>query len=80
MDGAEKIAGTAVWERYRKLKFIRDELLHVKERGLDSDPKKRTAYDRLLVGEADSCVEDAIALVEGAWPGWLPPHVREVLG
>lgn len=79
MDGAGKIAGTAVWDRYRRLKFIRDELLHVKERGLDSDPKKRTAYDRLLVGEADSCVEDAVAVVEGAWPGWLPPHVREAL-
>ncbi len=80
MEGAEKIAGTAVWERYRKLKFIRDELLHVKERGLDSDPKKRTAYDRLLVGEADNCVEDAVALVEGIWPGWLPPHVRMAVG
>lgn len=79
MDGAGKIAGTAAWARYRKLKFIRDELLHVKERGLDSDPKKRTAYDRLLVGEADSCVEDAVAVVEGAWPGWLPPHVREAM-
>jgi len=79
MDGAQKIAGTTAWERYLKLKFIRDELLHVKERGLDSDPQKRTAYDRLLVGEADCCVDDAVAVVEGAWPGWLPPHVREAL-
>jgi hypothetical protein len=79
MDGAKKIAGTAVWKRYRELKFIRDELLHVKERGLDADPKKRTAYDRLLVGEADQCVEDAVAVVEGIWPGWLPPHVQEAL-
>lgn len=55
------------------------ELLHVKERGLDADPKKRTAYDRLLVGEADQCVEDAVAVVEGIWPGWLPPHVQEAL-
>lgn len=79
MDGATKIAGTTVWERYRTLKFIRDELLHVKERGLDSDPKKRTAYDRLLVGEADQCVDDAVAVVEGIWPGWLPLHVQEAL-
>lgn len=79
MDGAKKIAGTAVWKRYRELKFIRDELLHVKERGLDADPKKRTAYDRLLVGEADQCVEDAVAVVEGIWPEWLPPHVQEAL-
>lgn len=79
MDGAQKVTGTTAWERYLKLKFIRDELLHVKERGLDSDPKKRTAYDRLLVGEADRCVDDAVAVVEGAWPGWLPPHVRDAL-
>jgi hypothetical protein len=79
MDGGEKIAGTEVWERFRKLKFIRDELLHVKQRGLDPHPEKRTAYDRLLVGEADGCVEDAIAVVEGAWPGFLPLHVREAL-
>lgn len=79
LDGGETIAGTAVWERYRNLKFVRDELLHVKRRGLDPDPKKRTAYDRLLIGEADRCVEDAVAVVEGAWPGFLPPHVREAL-
>lgn len=79
LDGAKVIAGTAVWERYRELKFIRDELLHVKERGLDVDPKKRTAYDRLLVGEADQCIDDAVAVVEGIWPGWLPPHVQQAL-
>ncbi len=79
MDGAQKIAGTMTWERYRKLKFLRDELVHVKARGLYSDPKKRTAYDRLLVDEADTCVEDAVGVVEIAWPEWLPPHVREAL-
>ncbi len=79
MDGGQKIAGTAVWERFRKLKFVRDELLHVKARGLDPDPQKRTAYDRLLVGEADECVNDAVAVVEGAWPGFLPPHVQKAL-
>jgi hypothetical protein len=66
MDGAKKIADTAVWKRYRNLEFICDELLHVKERGLDADPKKRTAYDRLLVGEAEQCVDDALAVVEAS--------------
>jgi hypothetical protein len=65
MDGAKRIAGTAAWKRYRDLKFICNELLHVKERGLDADPKKRTACDRLVVGEAEQCVEDALAVVEG---------------
>jgi hypothetical protein len=79
LDGGQKVADTPVWAKYRDLKFLRDELIHVKDRGLDSDPKGRTAYDRLLVGEADNCVEDAIAVIEGAWPGFLPPLVREAL-
>jgi hypothetical protein len=79
LDGGQKIAGTTVWDKYRDLKLLRDELVHVKERGLDSDPTRRTAYDRLLVGDADQCVEDAIAIVEGAWPGFLPSHVQEAL-
>lgn len=65
MDGAKGTAGTAVWKRYRDFKFICDELLHVKERGLDADPKKRTAYNWLLVGEAEQCVEDPSLFVEG---------------
>jgi hypothetical protein len=73
------VAGTAAWDRYLELKFLRDELLHVKERGYDPDPKVRTAYDRLIAGEGDSCVEDALAVVDGAFPGFLPPNVREAL-
>lgn len=79
LDGATSIAGTTTWERYRDLKFLRDELLHVKERGYDPDPSVRTAYDRLMLGEADGCVNDALAVVQGAFPGFLPPHVLNVL-
>jgi hypothetical protein len=80
LDGGEQIAGTATWGRYLALKDLRDELVHIKERGLRTDPDDPSAYDRLMLGEADSCVEDAVAVVEGAWPGFLPPHVREALG
>ncbi len=79
LPGGEAIAGTAVWARYLKLKFLRDELLHVKERGFKSDPDQPSAYDRLMLGEADSCVEDAIAVVDGAWPSFLPDGVRDSL-
>lgn len=75
LDAGAKVAGTAAWERYRSLKFLRDELLHVKARGYDPDPDVRTAYDRLLVGEGDGCVEDARVVVEGAFPGFLPENV-----
>ena len=79
-EGGKTIAGTEIWERYRGLKFLRDELLHVKQRGMEPDPRKLTAYDRLLVGEADTCAEDARAVIEGAWPSFLPDHVLEALG
>jgi hypothetical protein len=74
------VAGDAeVWGRYRALKFLRDELVHVKERGYDPDPNTRTAYDRLIMGEGDMCVEDARTLIDRCWPGWLPDRVAAVL-
>lgn len=80
IQGAVHIAGTETWGRYQRLKFLRDELLHVKQRGYDSDPDERTAYDRLMVGEGDTCADDAHTIVDAAWPGWLPDHVQEALG
>lgn len=79
LDVGASVAGTAAWGRYLKLKFLRDELLHVKRRGYEPDPAVRTAYDRLIVGEGDICVEDAQAVVEGAFPGFLPANVLEAL-
>jgi hypothetical protein len=79
MEGAVPIAGTEAWERYLRLKFLRDELLHVKKRGYDPDPDTRTAYDRLIVGEGDACADDAHVIVDTAWPGWLPDQVQEAL-
>jgi hypothetical protein len=79
VDGGVHIAGTAAWGRYSQLKFLRDELLHVKRRGYEPDPARRTAYDRLIVGEGDACVEDALAVIQGAWPGFLPKHVVDAV-
>ena len=79
VDGGRAVAGTTAWEPYRRLKFLRDELVHVKERGLNTDPKERSAYDRLLLGEADGCVEDALTLIEATWPDFFPGHVKEEL-
>lgn len=79
VEGGTKVAGTAAWERYLQLKDLRDELLHVKRRGMEPDKHRRTAYDRLLLGEADNCAQDALAVIDGVWPGFLPDHVREEL-
>lgn len=61
------------------LKRLRDDLLHVKERGYSPDPEERTAYDRLMLGDGDDCVEDALAVVRAARPDFLPEHVLAVL-
>jgi hypothetical protein len=79
LDDGGNVKGTRPWERYRHLKELRDELVHVKERGYSSDPDKLSAYDRLMLGHADSCVQDAVAVIQGARPGFLPDFVLEVV-
>lgn len=81
IGGGRPIAGDArIWKRYKALKFLRDELVHVKERGYSSDPDEPSAYDRLMLGEADHCAADAFVVVNGAWPGFLPDFVVDALG
>jgi hypothetical protein len=72
--------GTAAWGRFVHLKRLRDDLVHVKERGYSTDPDKPSAYGQLLLGAGDDCVEEAVALVLGARPVFLPSHVRTALG
>lgn len=79
LDQGENIAGTAAWEAFLRLKVLRDELVHFKHRGGSADPKERMAYDRLLLGDADHCTEDALAVIQGAFPGFIPDHVLKDL-
>jgi hypothetical protein len=77
-DG-EDFKGTRPWERYRHLKRLRDDLVHVKQRGDDPDPDVRTAYDRLILGDGDECWQDALSVVRAARPEFLPDHVLQAL-
>lgn len=79
LDIGEAIKGTRPWERYLHLKGLRDDLVHVKERGVDPDPEVRTAFDRLLLGDADTCARDAYDIVQAARPGFLAEHAAEYL-
>jgi hypothetical protein len=80
IDGGRNLAGTAAWERYLHLKGLRDALVHVDRRGYAADPAERTAYDRLMLGDGDSCVDDALGIIDGAWPAFLAEeHVRHAL-
>jgi hypothetical protein len=79
LDIGEPIKGRRPWERYLVLKGIRDDLVHVKDRGVDPDRDVRTAYDRLLLGDADTCAQDAFDIVQAVRPGFLDTHVVEHL-
>lgn len=79
LDIGEGIKGKRPWELYMHLKGLRDDLVHVKGRGVDSDPAVRTAYDRLLLGDADLCARNAFEIVQAARPGFLGAHVVEHL-
>jgi hypothetical protein len=59
----KSIAGTQPWVRYLHLKGLRDGLVHVK-REVSEDPAVRTAFDRLLLGDADYCARDAFDIVQ----------------
>jgi hypothetical protein len=76
LEQGRAIAGDHdVWTRYQALKALRDEIVHVKARGYDPDPKVRTAYDGLVAGDGDNCVIEAYTVVEGAFPGFIPDWV-----
>lgn len=77
-DG-ENIKGTSPWERYLHLKLLRDGPAHVKERGYSPDPEMPTAYDRLMLGGGDTCVEDALAVISGARPTFPPEFVLQAV-
>ena len=79
LDIGERIKGTRPWERYLHLKGVRDDLVHVKDQGVDQDPDVRTAYDRLLLGEADTCARDGFDIVQASRPGFLADHAVEYL-
>jgi hypothetical protein len=77
------IAGdSTLWQKFTDLKHLRDELVHLKERGYSPDPDETTAYAHLLRGDAADCAADAATLIyemEGKkWPdgsGHLVPNL-----
>lgn len=79
LEDGQPTKGTAAWERFVHLKRLRDDLVHVKERGYSTDPDAPSAYGKLMLGAGDNCVEEATALVRAARPIFLPDHVLAAL-
>ena len=63
VTGEPSVKGTVYWERFVRLRRMRDALVHVREGNYSSDPDEPSTYGMLLRGEADDCVLDACALI-----------------
>jgi hypothetical protein len=64
-----------VWPKFRRLRRLRNELVHMK-RGVYNDPDKPGPFGQLLLGDGSSAPEDAAAVIEALEPGWMPERVR----
>jgi len=78
--GTGSIKGREPWPRFKRLNELRGEVVHVKARGRTDDPDVPSAVGRLMLGEASSCVEDAVAVITAYEPTWLPEATRQALG
>ena len=63
LTGRPSVKGGKAWHRFVHLKRLRDDVVHVKERGYSSDPAEPSVYGRLILGEGDECVAEAAALI-----------------
>jgi hypothetical protein len=87
--GQPSLKGDTIWRDFVRLRRLRDGLVHPKNRGsnpIDSsdgepgpDPGNPGIYGMLMRGDADSCADDAIALVRRLRPEFLPDHVVKAL-
>jgi hypothetical protein len=79
LTGRPSVKGGKAWHRFVHLKRLRDDLVHVKDRGYSNDPAPPSVYGRLILGEGDTCVAEAAALILELRPEFLPPHLQEAL-
>jgi hypothetical protein len=71
--------GREPWQSFKRLKDLRDDLVHAKERSYSIDPDHPAVYGRLLNGDGSKCVEEAFALASELRPDFFPDNVREAL-
>ncbi len=71
-DPCKAIAGdSTLWTRFREIKALRDDLVHLTRRGYSPDPEHPSPFGRLIAGVADNYPEDVEKLIEAIWPGYL---------
>jgi hypothetical protein len=79
ITGEPSLKGTLYWERFVRVRRMRDALVHVKEGNYSADPDKPSTYGMLLRGDADDCVLDVCALITKLDPGRLSEAARKTL-
>lgn len=77
--GRESIRGTVEWQPFRRLRRLRNGIVHV-TRDAYSDPDHPSPFGLFLSGEGSTAPEDAVATIEALEPGWLPAPVRAAFG
>jgi hypothetical protein len=71
--------GREPWQSFKRLKDLRDDLVHAKRRNYSTDPDHPAVYGRLLQGDGSKCVEEAFALADELRPDFFPENVRQSL-
>ena len=74
------IKGTAAWESLRRLSHMRNEIVHVKKRGQSQDPEQPSVFGQIVLGQTLECIDDAVNVVEAAFPDVIMDVAREELG
>jgi hypothetical protein len=79
ITGEPSIKGTVYWERFVRVRRMRDALVHVKEGNYSADPDNPSTYGMLLRGDADECVLDVCALITKLDPDRLSEAAQNTL-
>jgi len=74
------IKGTTAWETLQRLIHIRNEIVHVKNRGQSQDPDDPSVFGQMILGQTLECIEDAVEVVEAAHPTAIMELARTELG
>jgi hypothetical protein len=79
LTGRESINGTDAWQAFRRVNNLRNALVHHKPKA-ENDPDDPGPFGRLMLGEGSKAPEDAALVIEALEPGWMPEHVRPIVG
>ena len=72
VEGLGNVSGGTLADKVVRLRRLRDELVRPQ-----AGPDHAAVFGRLLRGDADTCADDAIAVVKALRPELLPAELRQ---